>query len=172
MAILSTVVKDFFRQKTDSGYITLKPKTDADCVSYINSDAVETDVQTELDEINNNLSELYFSYEQYNAYWDIYKFSNGLAIATFKISTGTTIALTTKKFDGIYTSDGYASVTNDLPTGLFVSTRNSFINVESSGYTNCQVLALSNSQISYRVWSPYSATYKFTIHIMVVGRWK
>lgn len=58
MAILSTIVKDFIRQKTESGYITLKPKTDADCVSYINSDAVKTDVQTELDELNSNLSEL------------------------------------------------------------------------------------------------------------------
>lgn len=58
MAILSTIVKDFIRYKKEGGYITLKPKTDADCVSYINSDAVETDVQTELDEINNNLSDL------------------------------------------------------------------------------------------------------------------
>jgi len=56
MALLNTVIKRWIRWKTDTGYITLKPKTDADCVKFTKDDGAITDLQTEVTAINNNIT--------------------------------------------------------------------------------------------------------------------
>lgn len=60
MAILNTVKKGFLRSKTDSGYITLKPKTDASLVSMNDGAPVEnkiTSLLSSVEGLNRNLSD-------------------------------------------------------------------------------------------------------------------
>lgn len=103
--------------------------------------------------------------------WNVIKFANGLVIATLERNLGS-IALTLST-GNIYTNISHSGVSIPLPNDIFKKILSSSMNVQTDGYTLCQISSVSISYVTYRIWSPYSTTLSQCIASwMVVGMWK
>lgn len=104
--------------------------------------------------------------------WNYVKWNNGKSEAWRKVELGD-VPLTTSLAGGVYSNTSYNGRGVTLPSGLFTTIPLAFANVYSNGYTHCQVASATNTQVVYRLWSPYSATISGVIvSLYVVGRWK
>ena len=104
--------------------------------------------------------------------WNYVKWNNGKSEAWRKIELGD-VPLTSALAGGVYSNTSYNGRGVTLPSGLFNAVPLAFSNVYSNGYTLCQVASATNTQVVYRIWSPYSATVTGVIvSLYVVGRWK
>ncbi len=104
--------------------------------------------------------------------WNYTKWSNGKSEAWRKVELGD-VPLTSSFAGGVYSNNSYNGRGVTLPSGLFTTIPLAFANVYSNGYTHCQVASATNTQIVYRLWSPYSATVTGVIvSLYVIGRWK
>lgn len=105
--------------------------------------------------------------------WDYIKRSSGLVEAWYCESLGD-IALTTEMASGVYSNTVCNYTTVPLPSGLFKGRiYHASANVESNGYTLCQVSghSLTDETVMYRIWSPYSTiANSLTIMLYCVGR--
>ena len=104
--------------------------------------------------------------------WTYRKWNNG-TVECWYFEKLSSVALTTKMADGVYSNSTYGGKTVYLPTGLLASAPIfTTSNIASSGYTISQVSSFSSSSVTYRIWSPYSSTISGEIHLYVVGKWK
>lgn len=104
--------------------------------------------------------------------WNYIKWNNGKSEAWRNVELGD-VPLTTNFTAGVYSNNSYNGRGVTLPSGLFTTIPLAFANVYSNGYTHCQVASATNTQVVYRLWSPYSATVTGVIvSLYVIGKWK
>ena len=102
------------------------------------------------------------------------KWNNGVSEAWYYEQLDK-VPLTTLMAENVYSSTSYNGRVVTLPSGLFVagSIPNAVANVYSNGYTCCQVASATSTQVSYRVWSPYSTIIEgCRVSIYITGKWK
>ncbi len=119
--------------------------------------------KSEITELNSNIETM--------DGWTVLKHSSGLAIATYK-SDQVSIALTTQMASGVYSNSSVNGASRPLPTNLFTEVLDQSMNIQSNGYTFCQIATINTETLIYRIWSSYSCTIKNTATFTVIGLWK
>ncbi len=154
---------------TDTTYETGNTKT-AGIGKLYTETGDSTDGSMTQKAISEGFAELNRNIEVLNE-WNVIKFANGLVIATLERNLGS-IALTLST-GNIYTNISHSGVSIPLPNDIFKKILSSSMNVQTDGYTLCQISSVSISYVTYRIWSPYSTTLSQCIASwMVVGMWK
>lgn len=88
--------------------------------------------------------------------WYYEKYNSGWVDMVYLKNLGS-IALTSKKADGVYANDGYITKILKYPfefQGVYYAN----CNISSNGYTQSQIAYTSNVQCAYRIWSSYPST--------------
>jgi hypothetical protein len=105
--------------------------------------------------------------------WTYRKWNSGVSECWGHNYLGDNIPLTTSLAGGVYSNNSYNARGENLPSGLFTGGPVVSINVTSNGYTLAQVASATNTQVIYRIWSPYNTTISGVfVSIRCVGRWK
>lgn len=104
--------------------------------------------------------------------WRYVKWNSGKLELFTATSRQTSVALTSKKADGVYTNGTWAARDFLLPSGMATHVYYANATVTSTGYTLCQVSGLSTTSATVRVWGSYSQTITMTVFVHVIGAWK
>lgn len=105
--------------------------------------------------------------------WTYRKWNSGVSECWGHIYLGDNISLSTSMAGGVYSNNSYNARGENLPSGLFTGGPVVSINVTSNGYTLAQVASATNTQVIYRIWSPYNTTISGVfVSIRCEGRWK
>lgn len=88
--------------------------------------------------------------------WWYWKYNSGYVDMIYRKIIGS-LALTSNKVQGVYSNDAYVNAVAKYPFE-FQNVIYSNSNVSSNGYTLSQVASTTNTQLTYRLWAPYSST--------------